>query len=100
MNWRGRPLTGHEVVVNTIGATRTRTGLRVEAELDRGASPTGVAVSKAHLAALPIQPPATHGAGNSTSPQPLGRPARKRAPAARRRRPDARRCCGFWRTRG
>lgn len=34
MNWRGRPLTGHEVVVNSIAATRTRTGLRVEAEPD------------------------------------------------------------------
>ena len=36
-NWRGRPLTSHEVVVNTINtiaATTTRTGLRVHAELD------------------------------------------------------------------
>jgi hypothetical protein len=38
-NWRGRPLTGHEVVVNTIGATRTRTGLSVHAEPDPGAYP-------------------------------------------------------------
>ncbi len=37
MNWRGRPLTSHEVVVNSIAATRTRTGLRVHAELDTGA---------------------------------------------------------------
>jgi hypothetical protein len=34
MNWRGRPLTSHEVVVATIAATRTRSGLRVEAALD------------------------------------------------------------------
>ena len=40
MNWRGRPLTSHEVVVNTIAATRTRTGLRVDAELDTGDYPT------------------------------------------------------------
>ena len=33
-NWRGRPLVDHAVVVNLIGSTRTRTGLRVEAELD------------------------------------------------------------------
>src|SRR5215211_1280255 len=66
LNWRGRPLTSHEVVVNTIGSTRTRTGLRVEAELDRGTYPTGVAVSKAHLVALPIQPHAAHGAWNYT----------------------------------
>ena len=33
INWRGRPLTSHEVVVNTIGATTTRNGLSVHAEL-------------------------------------------------------------------
>jgi hypothetical protein len=38
-NWRGRPLTSHEVVVNTIGATTTRTGLSVHAELDPGSYP-------------------------------------------------------------
>ena len=34
MNWRGRPLTSHEVIVNTIAATTTSTGLTVHAELD------------------------------------------------------------------
>ena len=29
MNWRGRPLTSHEVIVNSIAATTTRTGLTV-----------------------------------------------------------------------
>ena len=66
MNWRGRPLTSHEVVVNTIASTRTRTGLRVEAELDTSAYPTGVAVSKGQLAALPIHRHDTHGAWNYT----------------------------------
>src|SRR5215208_6807379 len=66
MNWRGRPLTSHEVVVNTIASTRTRTGLQVEAELDTDAYPTGVAVSKAQLAALPIHRHHTHGAWNYT----------------------------------
>ena len=37
MNWRGRPLTSHEVIINTIGATTTRTGLKVQARLDEGA---------------------------------------------------------------
>ena len=37
MNWRGRPLTSHEVIVQTIAATTTRAGLRVHAELDSGA---------------------------------------------------------------
>jgi len=66
MNWRGRPLTSHEVVVNTIAATRTRTGLRVEAELDTGSYPTGVAVSKAQLQALPIERHSRHGDWNYT----------------------------------
>ena len=35
MNWRGRPLTSHEVIVETIAATTTSTGLTVHAELDQ-----------------------------------------------------------------
>ena len=46
MNWRGRPLTSHEVIVQTIAATTTRTGLRVRAELDTGAYDTGIKVSE------------------------------------------------------
>ena len=34
MNWRGRPLTSHEVIVQTIAATTTTAGLTVQAELD------------------------------------------------------------------
>lgn len=66
MNWRGRPLTSHEVVVNSIAATRTRTGLRVESALDTGAYPTGVTVSREHVAALPIQPHGVRGIWNYT----------------------------------
>ncbi|MER6046610.1 ISAzo13 family transposase [Streptomyces sp. NPDC001793] len=55
MNWRGRPLTSHEVVVQSIAATRTRTGLRVEAALDPRAYPLGITVSKAELQQLPIK---------------------------------------------
>src|SRR3984885_14109731 len=40
-NWRGRPLTSHQVIVNTIAATTTATGLRVHAELDPRPHPTG-----------------------------------------------------------
>lgn len=45
MNWRGRPLTTHEVVVQTIAATTTTTGLRVRAVLDENAYPTGIKVT-------------------------------------------------------
>ncbi|GLW13204.1 hypothetical protein Misp01_83320 [Microtetraspora sp. NBRC 13810] len=66
LNWRGRPLTSHEVVVNTIAATRTSSGLRVEATLDTGGYPTGVAISKERFAALPLERHATHGSWNYT----------------------------------
>src|SRR5207342_454887 len=61
MNWRGRPLTSHEVVVQTIAATRTRGGLRVDAVLDTGDYPIGVAISKERMAALPLERHATCG---------------------------------------
>ena len=64
MNWRGRPLTSHEVVLNTIAATTTRAGLRVEAALDHGSYPTGIAVGRDQLRALPITAHAVHGAWN------------------------------------
>src|SRR3954462_11942012 len=66
MNWRGRPLTSHQVVVATIASTRTRTGLRVEAALDPGSYPLGVAVSAGELRRLPITAHARHGAWNYT----------------------------------
>jgi hypothetical protein len=45
MNWRGRPLSSHEVVVATIAATTTRTGLRVNAMLDDNTYPTGLRIT-------------------------------------------------------
>ncbi|PJE93979.1 hypothetical protein CUT44_31025 [Streptomyces carminius] len=66
MNWRGRPLTSHEVVVNSIAATRTRTGLRAHAELDTCTYPVGISVSRDHLHSLPITPHDQHGTWNYT----------------------------------
>jgi Rhodopirellula transposase DDE domain len=66
MNWRGRPLTSHETVVDLVGATTTRTGLKVPAELDRGAYPTGVKVADTDLAAVPLQRHHWHGDWNYT----------------------------------
>ena len=64
MNWRGRPLTSHEVIVNTIAATTTRAGLRVRAELDPGLYPAGVKISDQEMAALPLTSHDFHGAWN------------------------------------
>ena len=86
MNWRGRPLTSHEVVVNIIAATRTRTGLRVEAALDTSAYPLGVSVSTERMRALPIAPHAERGTWNYT----IRPPNRTRRRAAGTRRSAAR----------
>ena len=66
MNWRGRPLTSHEVIVQTIAATTTRTGLRVRAELDTSACDTGVKVSDRQMDALPLTRHDWHGDWNYT----------------------------------
>jgi hypothetical protein len=66
MNWRGRLLTSHDVVINSIAATTTRTGLTVQARLDDGSYPTGVKVSNAQMAALPISRHAFHSDWNYT----------------------------------
>jgi transposase len=66
MNWRGRPLTSHDVVVQTIAATRTHAGLTVEAALDTGSYPVGVAISRERFADLPLEPHTATGTWNYT----------------------------------
>jgi hypothetical protein len=66
MNWPGRPLESHEVIVELIGATTTQTGLRVRAELDRGPYPLGTKVRDQELAAVPRVRHAFHGEWNYT----------------------------------
>jgi len=53
-NWRGRPLTDRLTVVELIGATTTKAGLRVECALDERTYEKGVKVSKEEMAALNI----------------------------------------------
>jgi len=52
MNWRGRPLVSHDVIVNTIAATTTNTGLTVHAELDTAEYPVGVKIPDHQMRAL------------------------------------------------
>ena len=66
MNWRGRPLTSHEVVVDLIAATTTRTGLKVRAERDTGNYPKGVKVTDAELNAVPLTGHTFHSEWNYT----------------------------------
>jgi transposase len=89
MNWRGRPLTSHEVVVNTIAATTTRTGLSVHAELDPGPYPAGVKISNAQMDALPLARHQWHGEWNYTlHPQPATTPPAPAPSPPARHRPD------------
>ena len=88
MNWRGRPLTSHEVIVAAIAATTTGTGLRVRAELDTGTYPPGATISGEQMAALPLRRHDWHGDWNYTlyptppapPPPPAPRPGRGERP--------------------
>lgn len=64
MNWRGRPLTSHEVVVDLIGGTTTQQGLKVHAERDQGTYPLHIAVSDAELAEVYLSKHKFHGEWN------------------------------------
>ena len=66
MNWRGRPLVSHEVVVKLIGATMTKTGLKVKARLDKRKYPLKVKVSDEDMKTLNIEPHKFHGEWNYT----------------------------------
>lgn len=66
MNWRGQPLVSHEVVVNLIGSTKTRSGLRVKARLDKKTYPTKVKISDEEMRTLNLLPHRFHGDWNYT----------------------------------
>ena len=52
MNWTGKPLTSHEVVVNLIAGTTTRTGLTVRAEHDTGSYSRGIKITDRQMREL------------------------------------------------
>jgi hypothetical protein len=63
-NWRGRPLVSLDVILNLIAATSTQQGLRIQAELDTGAYPTGIKVTDDELARVNLFPAEFHGDWN------------------------------------
>ena len=65
-NWRGRPLTSYEVIVNLISNTTTKTGLIVRAALDTGAYETGIEISDEQLARVHLTRAKFHGEWNYT----------------------------------
>ncbi len=69
MNWRGRPLESHEVVVETIAATTTKTGLRIQAVLDTSTYQRGIKITDKEMkvfAARHLQRHEFHGNWNYT----------------------------------
>jgi hypothetical protein len=66
MNWRGKPLVSHEVIVELIAATRTGKGLKVQAELDSNLYQKGVKVSDQEFAAIHLVRDDFHGEWNYT----------------------------------
>mgnify|MGYP002641238439 CR=1 FL=1 len=64
MNWRGRPLVSHEVIVNLISATTTAAGLKIAAEIDEGVYPKGVKVTDEQLAEVRLTRDEFHGEWN------------------------------------
>ena len=65
MNWRGKPLVSLAAVVNLIGATTTKSGLRVRSEIDTRSYPQGVKVS-GQMQRINLSRHEFHGDGNYT----------------------------------
>ena len=57
MNWRGRRSPVCRTVIELISATTTTTGLTIQADYDPNWYPTGVKISNAELAAVPLDAP-------------------------------------------
>jgi Rhodopirellula transposase DDE domain len=66
INWRAKPLTSLEVVLELISHTTTKTGLAVIAVKDSNPYPTGLKVSDDELAALNLSRESFHGEWNYT----------------------------------
>ena len=66
MNWRGKPLVSHQVIVQLIGSTTTEAGLKVCCELDANQYPKGLKVSDAEMQAINISRDEFQGAWNYT----------------------------------
>ena len=63
-NWRGKPLITHQVIINLIAATTTKTGLKVRCQIDENHYPTGKRVSDSELEKVCLVPNKFHGEWN------------------------------------
>jgi transposase len=65
-NWRGKPLISAAVIVNLIGATKTKTGLKVTCVLDKNEYKTSRKVSDSEYKSINIKGHKFHGEWNYT----------------------------------
>ena len=63
-NWRGKPLISHEVIINLIAATTSKTGLEVKSGLDANSYPDGIKISDQQMAELRLRRDTFHGDWN------------------------------------
>lgn len=56
-NWAGKPLIDIQTVVNLIGSTTTKSGLKVRCVVDHNQYPTGIKISEKQMACIDIQYP-------------------------------------------
>jgi len=66
LNWRGQPLINYETIINLIGGTKTRTGLKVQAVLDTNEYETGIKVPDKEFEKIKIRRHKVHPAWNYT----------------------------------
>jgi hypothetical protein len=66
INWRAKPLTSYQVMIDLIAATTTRTGLKIYARLDDSEYETKLKVSDEALAAVQVEPHTFHPEWNYT----------------------------------
>jgi len=66
MNWKGRPLISHDVMINLIGGTKTKTGLKVKVKIDQKKYPIGIKVSEQEMENINITKHKFHGDWNYT----------------------------------
>lgn len=66
LNWKGQPLVDYETIINLIGSTRTKTGLKVSARLDPRTYDTGLEISDKEMATIAIERHATNPQWNYT----------------------------------
>ena len=65
-NWRGKPLADRATIVNLIGTTKTKEGLKIRCELDTNNYPKGIKVPDDQLERVKLEKHEFHGEWNYT----------------------------------